>query len=300
MTENNSTPTAKEGKEPVKANVIERGQQLIDQLKQVDFSKEDESTVSVVAEFNEKTANDLIAAWEMKQLHYCQSVSMHTSKVAVLGAIAIELEKGNLETAKDWCFEALDQSDCSEWQLYQDANEFYQSHKLEYPMSVVEHRENVKQHNAVLDADKAKWKVIRADNEASQPIEEKALSTDGDYWFKEELSSFLVGHELEIGDVFKEGDVCYPVASNYFDIDVILDNASEAAGDECGDFAYGFTNINQDKKLELQKLIHNWVNKNIPIDFFLVEEIVEKTVTPEMLINEELKSQEPAKEGNHE
>ena len=163
MTENNSISTVKEGKEPVKANVIERGQQLIDQLKQVDFSKKDESTVSVVVEFNEKTANDLIAAWEMKQLHYCQSVSMHTSKVAVLGAIAIELEKGDLETAKDWCFKVLDLSDCAEWQLYQDANEFYQSHKLEYPMSVVEHRENVRQHNAVVEADKQKWGIQEAD-----------------------------------------------------------------------------------------------------------------------------------------
>lgn len=156
MSEQKSIPTAKEGK-PVKLNTIGRGQQIIDRLKQLDFTKPDESTESVVAEFSEQTAKDLIAAWDMQQLHYCQHVASLNNRIVVLGAIAIELEKGNLDAAKSWCFESLDQSDCSEWQLYSDANEFYQSHSLDFPMTVEEHHVNVKENDAVVAADKARW-----------------------------------------------------------------------------------------------------------------------------------------------
>lgn len=83
MSEQKSIPTAKEGK-PVKLNTIGRGQQIIDRLKQLDFTKPDESTESVVAEFSEQTAKDLIAAWDMQQLHYCQHVASLNNRIVVL------------------------------------------------------------------------------------------------------------------------------------------------------------------------------------------------------------------------
>lgn len=101
-------------------------------------------------------ANLLAEVWKSNELAYCQLSAIFGNKVAEMGAMAIELEKGSTESAKDWLYEALAQADCPTWQVYDDAEAFYNSYSFDYPQSVEEHRQNVEILNQIIDEDEAK------------------------------------------------------------------------------------------------------------------------------------------------
>lgn len=101
-------------------------------------------------------ANLLAEVWKNNELAYCQLSAIFGNKVAEMGAMAIELEKGSTNSVKDWLYEALDQADCPTWQVYDDAEAFYNSYSFDYPQSVDEHRQNVEILNQIISEDEAK------------------------------------------------------------------------------------------------------------------------------------------------
>ena len=105
----------------------------------------------------------------------------------------------------------------------------------------------------------------------------------GDEFVHSHLSDFIIDNELYVGHVIKEGVSIKPLPSNFFDVDTILDNANEQACGECGDYSKSFANLSKEKRDEFEKLIHDWVDKNIEVDFFVVEDIKEIVITENML-----------------
>lgn len=105
----------------------------------------------------------------------------------------------------------------------------------------------------------------------------------GDEFVHSHLSDFIIDNELYVGHVIKEGVSIKPLPSSFFDVDTILDNANEQACDEYGHDAESFTNLSKEKRDDFEKLIHDWVDKNIEVDFFVVEDIKDIVITEDMV-----------------
>jgi len=72
------------------------------------------------------------------------------------------------------------------------------------------------------------------------------------------------------------GSNCNHTAHEFISVSNILDDISEAAGDECGESAEDWLEIIHNdnlKKRELAKLIGDWIEANDPVTFYSVADV---------------------------
>ena len=84
-----------------------------------------------------------------------------------------------------------------------------------------------------------------------------------------------------IGYTYYKGTSYTPKPSSLFNLDRAIENMEESAYDEYGEWSEDFTSGTDFK--ELEKLIDNWLDENVKVKFFAVKDIVQKSVTKEMV-----------------
>ena len=84
-----------------------------------------------------------------------------------------------------------------------------------------------------------------------------------------------------IGYTYYKGTSYTPKPSSLFNLDRAIENMEESAYDEYGEWSEDFTSGTNFK--ELEKLIDNWLDANVSIGFFGVRDIVQKSITKEMV-----------------
>lgn len=102
---------------------------------------------------------------QIESLRYCELITMHHNAVVTMACAAIEED---IDSMNDWLLEALDQADCSEWQMYESAQEFYNRNSLPWPESQQEHRENLKANKKIAQEDSEKFQIWYEQNVAPQ------------------------------------------------------------------------------------------------------------------------------------
>jgi hypothetical protein len=118
-------------------------------------------------------------------------------------------------------------------------------------------------------------------------MKDKTYSVDGENFFeREELIDWLMGkHHIEnrqelIGLGYYEGDKTYANVRSLIGIDGIIDIMSENAYEIGGEWAEDWPTLSKEEKSELENLIVDFLEKKSPVDFYRVENIVKKTITP--------------------
>ncbi len=114
-----------------------------------------------VAEIKPEALQGLLYMIEAKEQKYCEVVTMHHNAVVTMACAAIEED---IDSMNDWLLEALDQAGCAEWQMYTSAQEFYERNEMPWPMSIAEHRENVKASKIIEKEDAEKFEVWYREN----------------------------------------------------------------------------------------------------------------------------------------
>lgn len=99
---------------------------------------------------------------EAFELRYCELVAMHCNNMTVMGSALICLENNDLENAADWLFNTTDQADAHHWQLFDNAQEYYDQMHMPWPSSREEHCGNVVALDAKIEALEPKWEEHRA------------------------------------------------------------------------------------------------------------------------------------------
>ena len=84
-----------------------------------------------------------------------------------------------------------------------------------------------------------------------------------------------------IGYIYYKGTSYTPKPSTLFNLDRAIENMEESAYDEYGECSEDFTSFTDFK--ELETLINNWLDENVKVSFFGVKDVVQKSVTKEMV-----------------
>jgi hypothetical protein len=95
----------------------------------------------------------LKAALADAELRECKQLALYSKAEATIGAALINIE--NDDDAECWLGNFMENTE-TPWHLYDDPEKFYRLYAMEFPLTVAQHRENVKQLNAVFDADMAR------------------------------------------------------------------------------------------------------------------------------------------------
>lgn len=90
----------------------------------------------------------------LDELRHCESITMHYNAVVV--ATCAVIEKDN-DASRSWLLEMLNQADSYSWQIYENAQEFFDKRYLPHPSSQAEHRENIKKINLIEQEDALKF-----------------------------------------------------------------------------------------------------------------------------------------------
>jgi len=91
---------------------------------------------------------------------------------------------------------------------------------------------------------------------------------------------------LEPGATIYEADKVEYVASKFFrgGVDNIIETIRDQAWEEADEFAESFAeNITKEKLAELETLISNWLDANVPVNFFTVRNVKPVEVTEAMI-----------------
>jgi len=91
---------------------------------------------------------------------------------------------------------------------------------------------------------------------------------------------------LEPGATIYEGDKVEYKASDFFrrGADTIIEHIKDQAWQEADEFAESFAdNLTKKKLAELETLISNWLNANVPVNFFTVRNVRPIEVTEAMI-----------------
>lgn len=79
---------------------------------------------------------------------------------------------------------------------------------------------------------------------------------------------------LSKGDIYYSGTAEIPEPSDFFEIDIFLNDLSNNAYVEYDEFAEDWLNhINDSEKQKLDKYIKKWLNKNAPVNFWNVSNV---------------------------
>jgi hypothetical protein len=84
-----------------------------------------------------------------------------------------------------------------------------------------------------------------------------------------------------IGHAYYKGVARKPKPSSLFDIDRMVEDMQERAYDEYGEWAEDFAVGQSFRELEL--LIEDWIDKNVYISFYAVEDVEQREITEEMV-----------------
>lgn len=84
-----------------------------------------------------------------------------------------------------------------------------------------------------------------------------------------------------IGYTYYKGESYKPNPSSLFNLDRAIENMEEAAYDEYGEWSEDFLAGTSFKELEI--LINNWLDENVKVKFFAVKDVVQKSITKEMV-----------------
>jgi N12 class adenine-specific DNA methylase len=101
-------------------------------------------------------------------------------------------------------------------------------------------------------------------------------SNGSDNW-SESFDDIL--YEMEEADTLYEGATYYtgtpvsPSPSEFFDAWRLLEQLEETAFDEYDDCVEGFGEVTKDQLEELQKLVGDWLNKNLVANFYHVSDV---------------------------
>lgn len=120
----------------------------------------------------------------------------------------------------------------------------------------------------------------------------KAYSRDGEAFY-DDLTQVLDDLDgdtgLASGDTIYEADKVEHKASNLFrfgGVDRIIEAIQEQAWEEGDEFSEGFAdNIPQEKLAELERLICDWLDANVPVNFFTVKNVKTIEVTEAMIVD---------------
>lgn len=85
--------------------------------------------------------------------------------------------------------------------------------------------------------------------------------------------------ELVVGANYYVADAITSNASDFFKLDALIDQLSDTAGDIVGECAEDFPELSEEKWIELESLIKDWLDKNVPITFYTAENIKQYQVT---------------------
>lgn len=110
---------------------------------------------------------------------------------------------------------------------------------------------------------------------------ETCYSTNGEDFNYTELGDAL--DSLEPGDTLWIGEAVRKPASAYFDVDTMLEQMSEVAYDDAGEHCDDFPDVTKDERAELEKLIGDWLDAKVPVNFWSVEKVRKVVVTQAML-----------------
>lgn len=84
-----------------------------------------------------------------------------------------------------------------------------------------------------------------------------------------------------IGYTYYKGESYKPNPSSLFNMERLAEGMQERAYAEYGEWAEDY--LAGENLHELQKIIETWLDDNIPVSFFAVKDVVQKSVTEEMV-----------------
>ena len=110
------------------------------------------------------------------------------------------------------------------------------------------------------------------------------------YSFDEEMfqdstiEDIIFDNDLQEGDVFYQGEAVHPLPSNFFWIDFLIRDMQENAYDNHSEFAEDYLlDLSDEKVKELETLISEWLDKNVNVSFYTVNNVKKIVVTKDML-----------------
>lgn len=108
------------------------------------------------------------------------------------------------------------------------------------------------------------------------------FSIDGKYYWKEGLyevfDELYDEYKLSAGVTYYIGDAVFPKASEFFDINKFINMLTENA-DDYDELSYTYPEISPTKQDELDSLIKTWLDNNVTVYFYDVENVREVNVT---------------------
>ncbi|TVT82733.1 helix-turn-helix domain-containing protein [Acinetobacter colistiniresistens] len=107
-------------------------------------------------EFSPELAEAFMYMSDIYELKSCEMVTMHHNAIVVAASALIE---SDFDNARDWLLNIVEQADEVTWQMYSSAQEFYDRNQLNWPDTVVEHRENIAQSKVKVKEDREKFDI---------------------------------------------------------------------------------------------------------------------------------------------
>jgi hypothetical protein len=105
-------------------------------------------------------------------------------------------------------------------------------------------------------------------------------SADGEMYNFESLNDLIQCHdELTIGSIIYRGEAQPINHKHLIDADDIIETIGERAYDMVGECADDYPHVTKDARTELTNLVHDWIERHVPPNFWTVMNIKEYTIT---------------------
>ena len=111
---------------------------------------------------------------------------------------------------------------------------------------------------------------------------DQVFSINGEEFGADDFGEILERLEEDgnvLGATYYTGTKLQRKASAYFLLDDVLEAMGDRAWDECGEYAQGFPDIGKEKLNELEKLVSDWLDANVEVNFYTVTNVQERKVT---------------------
>lgn len=108
------------------------------------------------AEFTPELAEAFMYMADIDHMKYCEMVTMHHNAIVVAASALIE---SDFDNARDWLLNLVEQADEVAWQMYSNAQEFYDRNQLNWPDSVEDHQKNIAQSKVKAKEDREKFDI---------------------------------------------------------------------------------------------------------------------------------------------
>lgn len=108
------------------------------------------------AEFTPELAEAFMYMSDIADLKSCEMVTMHHNAIVVAASALIE---SDFDNARDWLLNLVERADEVAWQMYSNAQEFYDRNQLNWPDSVEDHQKNIAQLKVKAKEDREKFDI---------------------------------------------------------------------------------------------------------------------------------------------